>query len=445
MEIEICAVSGYNNVTKNMTAVRIGEEVIILDMGVNIEALVNQESEDNTRILTTHEMIDNGALPDDRVISEWQDKVKAIVLGHCHLDHIAAVRYLAGKYRCPIIGSPYTIEVLKVLLEDEEVRLPNRFVKVELDDTLEISKNIKVELISMSHSTLQCAVIALHTIEGTIVYANDFKIDMKPVIGEKPNIKRLRALGNSKKVLLLIAESMYAHVEGNTPTEYEAKELLGKVLAECDNKKNAIFVTTFSSQIARIKSAIEYAKEIGRKPVIIGRSMAKYIEAAENIKLIKFSRQAEMVKYGGHRRRKLKEIEEHRNRYLVICTGGQGEPGSILDKIIKGDLHFNFKENDVVIFSNSIIPVPTNIARRKSLEQALSQRKIKIYTNVHSSGHARKEDIRLFIDLLKPKYLVPSQGEEFQEDALAKIAEEEGYKTNRIIRVKDGDFFKLVE
>ncbi len=443
MEIELCAVSGYNNVTRNMSAIKIGEEVIIIDMGVNIEALVNQESEDNTRILSVHEMIDNGALPDDRVINEWRDSVKAIILGHCHLDHIAAVKYLAAKYNCPIIGSPYTIEVLKTLLEDDEVKLPNKYIKVELDNTIKISNNIKIELISMSHSTLQCALVTVHTPEGIIVYANDFKFDNSPVLGEKPNYKRLKALGDSKKVLAVIMESMYAHVEGNTPTEEEAKEKLKKVLEECDNKKNAIFITTFSSQLARIKSAIDFAKKIKRKPVIIGRSMAKYIEAAERLKLVNFSKQAEIVKYGGHRNKKLKQIEQDRGKYLVICTGGQGEPGSILDKIIKGNLHFNFNVEDAIIFSNSIIPVPTNIARRKNLELELENRRIKIYKNIHSSGHARSEDSRYFIQLLKPKYLIPSQGEKYQEDALQEIAEEEGIK--EIIRVKDGDFVKLVE
>ncbi len=441
MTIEIYAIGGYNNVGKNMTAIKCGEEIIILDMGVNMEALVSQEAEEgNTKILTSDQLINIGVLPDDRIIKDQKYKVRAIVLGHCHYDHVAAVRYLASKYDCPVIGSPYTIEFLKTMLRDDEITIPNRLVSVELDDQLQVTTNIKIELISMSHSTLQCASIAVHTQEGTIIYANDFKFDEKPVTGEKPNYKRLKELGETKNVKALIIESMYAHVPGTTPSETSAREKLKEALEEADNKKNAIFLTTFSSQIARIKSAIEFAKKHKRKPVIIGRSMAKCIEAAETLGLIKFSEQAEIVKYGSHRRRKLKEIEENRNKYLVICTGGQGEPKSILDKIIKNELHFNFKEEDVLIFSNSVIPVQTNIENRKRLEEALEMRKIKIYKNIHESGHGRADDLRNFIKMTKPKYLLPSQGDKHMEEALAKIAEEEGYNIGKtVIQLHDGE------
>ena len=119
MDIEICAVSGYEEVGKNMTAVRINDEVIILDMGIDVSILAQQESEEgNIRVLSTQQLIDLGAVPDDNKISEWKSKVKAIVLGHCHLDHISSVQFLAAKYKCQIIGSPYTIEVLRESLHD---------------------------------------------------------------------------------------------------------------------------------------------------------------------------------------------------------------------------------------------------------------------------------------------------------------------------------------
>lgn len=444
MEIEICAVGGYENVGKNMTALRIDDEVVILDMGVNMEALVAQEAEEgNSKSLSPEQLINLNVLPDDRIIKNWKNKVKAIVLGHCHYDHVAAVRYLAPEYNCPVIGSPYTIELLKTLLQDDEVKIPNKLIKQELNSIIEISKNIKIELVSMSHSTLQCAVIVIHTPKGAFVYANDFKFDDDPILGEKPNYKRLKEIGEEGTIALVI-ESMYAEYEGKAPTEGEAREKLKEAIEEADKKNNAIFVTTFSSQFARLKSTIEFSHKIKRTPVIIGRSMAKYIEAAEKIKLVNFTKQAELAKYGSQRRRKLKEIEQNRGKYLVICTGGQGEPGSILDKIITTQLHFNFKEGDVIIFSNSVIPVATNIANREKLEKALETRKLKIYRNIHSSGHGRAEDLRYFIELVKPKYLLPSQGDSNMEQALANIAEKEGYKKGETIhQLHDGQKLML--
>src|SRR3989338_3102436 len=120
MDIEICAVSGYEEVGKNMTAVRINDEVIILDMGIDVSILAQQESEEgNIRVLSTQQLIDIGAVPDDNKISDWKPMVKGIVLGHCHLDHISSVQFLAAKYKCPILATAYTLEVLKTTLRDD--------------------------------------------------------------------------------------------------------------------------------------------------------------------------------------------------------------------------------------------------------------------------------------------------------------------------------------
>ena len=291
MEIELCAVGGYTQVGKNMTAVRVDDEVIILDMGIEMSSLTKYESDEGeAKLLSTQQLIDLGAVPDDTKIHDWKNKVKAIVLGHCHLDHIAAVRFLASKYKAPIIGSPYTIEVLKETLIDEDIKLPNKFIKMDLDTKMKISDKVTLELISVTHSTLQCAIIALHTEAGVFMYGNDFKFDEHPVIGSKTNYKRLKELGDSGQVLSLVVESMYADREGHTPSESEAKEMLKKVLLEENNKGKAIFVTMFSSHIARIKSTVECAEKLKRKAVMVGRSMAKYVNAADRLKIVNFKR-----------------------------------------------------------------------------------------------------------------------------------------------------------
>jgi len=445
MDIEFCAVSGYSEVGKNMSAAKIGDEVIIIDMGVSIQALSTYEKEEgSTKVLSVEQLMDIHAIPDDRKIEDWKPFVKAIVLGHAHYDHIVAVQFLAAKYKCPIIATPFTLKVLKSILEDEDVKLPNKIISVEPDGIVKISDAITIEMISISHSTLQCSIVAVHTPGGTIVYGNDFKLDNDPILGSKPNYKRLTELGKEGKSLVLIVECINGLVEGKTPSEKVARELLKEVLLETDTKGKAIFVTTFASNIARIKSVIDFGKKLNRKVVILGRSMLKYNEAAADLKLIDLPKDVEIVGYGAHRRRVLKEIDEHREKYLVVTTGSQGEPGSVLDKILTKQLPFHFKEGDVLVFSCRTIPVPMNIANRDNLENLLRAHKVRIFTNVHASGHGSKEDIRELMLMVKPKHIIPSQGDISSEMSVAKLAEELGYKIGETVHLlSDGQRIKL--
>src|SRR3989344_2389262 len=446
MEIELCAVGGYEQVGKNMTAIRVDDEVVLIDMGVEMSAIAKYESEEGeSRLLSTQQLIDLGAVPDDTKIHDWKNKVKAIVLGHCHLHHIASVRCLAAKYRAPIIGSPYTIEVLKESLIDDDISLPNKFVKMDIDTKMKISDKITIELISVTRSTLQCAIVAVHTPSGIMVYGNDFKFDEHPTVGNKTNYKRLKELGKSGEVISLVVECMYADRPGHTPSESDAKDMLKRVLLEEINKDKAVFVTMFSSHIARIKSTVELSERLKRKVVMLGRSMAKYTHAADKLKLIDYGKKVDMVKYGSHRRKKLSEINDHRDKYLIICTGGQGEPGSILDKIVNKELPFKFEDGDNVIFSCSTIPQPINKANRERLEKLLAANKVTIFKDIHVSGHGFSEDLREFIRMVKPKNLIPSQGEKEKIAALAKIGEEEGLELNKTIHLmKDGQRLRLV-
>ncbi|MDP2946797.1 MAG: MBL fold metallo-hydrolase, partial [Nanoarchaeota archaeon] len=259
MEIEICTVSGYTEVGKNMTAIRIDDEVIICDIGIFLPPIIGYEGEDH-RHLSADQMINLGAIPNDSVIAEWKGKVKAIVLGHCHLDHIAGIQYLAAKYRAPIIGSPFTTEVLKSILRDDDIKLPNKIRILNLNSKIKISKNITIELIEITHSTPQSCMIAIHTPKGIVLYACDFKFDSTPTMGNKADFKKLREIGK-EGVLVLICESLYSMRDMKTPSEKVARELLKEVMLGVDTRGKAVFVTTFASHIARIKSTIEFAKK----------------------------------------------------------------------------------------------------------------------------------------------------------------------------------------
>ena len=199
--IEVFAIGGYSEVGKNMTAIKVDDEIIILDMGLYLPAVLKYE-EGDPRELTTKDLIKIGAIPDDEVLHKYKNQVKAIVLGHCHLDHIGAAPFLARHYDCPVIGTRYTIEVLKKLLEEHEYKLEGRLKPINSGTHLEISENLKIEFINITHSTPQTVLIAIHTKYGIIFYANDFKLDNYPVIGAKPNYDRLKHLAEKENVLL---------------------------------------------------------------------------------------------------------------------------------------------------------------------------------------------------------------------------------------------------
>ena len=225
MAIEVYTLGGYGEVGRNMTAIKIGEEVIICDMGIDIPAIMDIEQDRSE--LTEQDMIKAGVVADDRVISQWRDKVKAIVIGHAHLDHMAGAQFLAAKYNCPIIGTPFTMEVLNVILEDERSTIPNPCKPVKPNGKIKISENITIELINITHSTAQPAIIAIHSPEGIILYANDFKLDDTPTFGEPPNYPRLKQLAK-KGIKLMIMDCLYSPHEGKTDSEAVAKEKIKK-------------------------------------------------------------------------------------------------------------------------------------------------------------------------------------------------------------------------
>ena len=442
--IEVCSVGGYSEVGKNMTALKIDDEVVIFDMGIFLPAIINYEEEGHDRQNLDREgMINLGAIPDDKVINDWKGKVKAILLGHCHLDHIAAIPYLADEYKAPIYGTPFTIEVVKQMLQDERIKIRNSLRVVNVNSKIKISDNIEVEFINMTHSTLQTALIAVHCKYGTILYANDFKFDSTPVLGKKPNIKRLKELGK-ENVILLILDSLYADTERKTPSEKVAREMLKEIMLGTESRDSLVFVTTFASHLARLKSVMDFAKLMNRKVLFLGRSMMKYIKAAEKCKLINFSSQAEIVAYARQIESKLKQVEKgRRDKYVIVATGNQGEPDAVLSKMTDGRLPFRFEPADHVIFSSRVIPDPANVANRKELEAKLKERRVRIFTDIHVSGHASREDHRDMLSIVKPRYLMPAHDGRKKQLFMKELAMEEGYKEDKILLMDDGKRVKL--
>ncbi len=288
MPIEICTLGGYNEIGKNCTAIKVDDEVILCDMGVFLEPYIKLTEDEDIINISTDQMMQVGAIPDISKIADWKKKVKAIIPTHAHLDHIAGIPFLAKKFKkAELLGTPYTIQVIQAILKDEKMSIPNSIKTLSPNSIYQLTKNIKIEFINMTHSTPQTAMLAIHTKYGTILYCNDFKFDSTPTLGKKPNFKRLKELGE-KGILALICDSTYAPLRAKTPSEAVAKEMLKEVMLGTDSTDKAVIVTTFSSHLARLKSIIEFGKKMNRKILLIGRSLSKYVYAGQDIKIIKF-------------------------------------------------------------------------------------------------------------------------------------------------------------
>lgn len=435
--MKIYGIGGFSEVGKNMTVVDLGEDAIIFDCGIFLPPIV--ELEEVERVYTEKRLKAIGAIPSDDILDNLglRKKVRAILPSHAHLDHIGAIPYLAYRYNADIIGTPFTIEVLKTLLDDEKVNLGNRLKAVQPNSFCYIqgkNRKYKVDFINITHSTLQTSMIALHTPEGIVLYANDFKFDNTPILGKKPNYEKLREIAK-EGVKVLIVDSLYSGDERKTASEKVARTLLEDVLLTTDNVGKGLFVTTFSSHIARLKSIVEFGKQLNRKIVFLGRSLNKYVSAANRVNLCPFRNDVEIATFKNQLQKQLQKINKERGKHLVVCTGHQGEPGSIMDRLSKNKLPFNFEHGDHVVYSSSIIPTKATIENRARLDSRLKKKGVRMFNNVHVSGHAGREDLRDFINMINPEHIIPAHGEHAKTYPMVELAQELGYKNKKDVHL----------
>ncbi len=434
--MKIHAVGGYNEVGKNMTAIQLGEgeksDVFLCDAGLYLPPIVElEEKENNNSIYNEKSLRMLKAIPDDTYLDKLglRSKVRSLIVSHAHLDHVGAVPYLAHRYHAPIVATQFTTEVLKSLVRDQNSKIPNRVVSLHPNASFQVkgSKEYKVELINITHSTIQTALVAIHTDEGIVLYANDFKLDNTPVVGQKPNYERIKQLAK-QGVKALIVESLYAADERKTPSEKIARDFLEDVLLTTDNENAGIIVTTFSSHIARLKSIVDFGRKLNRQIVFLGRSLHKYVSASMKINMCPFQKDMRMFTYRNQLNALFKKINKNRKEYMIVCTGHQGEPGSMLERMSRGETTFQFSPKDHVIFSSKTIPAEVNIANKAVVVKRLKNKGVRIFDSVHVSGHASREDLRDFINMIQPENIIPSHGDITKTSSLADLASELGYR-----------------
>jgi len=432
-----------------MTCVRVGKEAVIFDMGIRLDRILLDEEMmfDEAQPVDLQRL---GAIPDDSVLKDLGVKVIAIVIGHAHLDHVGAVPKLAPHYKdAPIYGSPYTIKFIEDQTTEyrrgEKPRrtIPNKLVTLEAGDTVELSNKIRLEFVHTTHSIVDTVFPVLHTDAGALVYAVDYKFDNTPVIGEKPDYKRLRQLAH-EGVAGVIVESTNSLAETKTPSERIARDMLEDFLFGVENDRDGIIVSTFSSHIARVKSIIEFGEKMGREVVLLGRSMDKYQRLAAKTGHLELP---DTVDIAGHRRAVdavLKKVRDNREDYLLVGTGHQGEPNSFLDRLAKREYGYEVEKHDQVIFSANVIPHPVNRANRYNLESRLRMQGARIIEGAHVSGHASKVDHQELLRMLEPEHIFPNHGGLELQAGYVELAAAEGYTLNDNIHLlRNGDHFTI--
>ncbi|WP_299235043.1 ribonuclease J [Natronomonas sp.] len=446
MEIELATIGGYEEVGRQMTAVRAGENVVIFDMGLNLSKVLIHDNVETERMHSL-DLIDMGAIPDDRVMSDIEGDVQAIVPTHGHLDHIGAISKLAHRYDAPIVATPFTIELVKQEIDSEEkFGVQNDLIKMDPGGTMSIGDDCELEFVNVTHSVIDAINPVLHTPEGAVVYGLDKRMDHNPVIGDPIDMDRFGEIGRDG-VLCYIEDCTNAGRKGRTPSESVARAHLKDVIYSLEDYDGGIVATTFSSHIARVKSLVEFADDIGRQPVLLGRSMEKYSGTAERLDYIDLPSDLGMY---GHRKsvdRTFKRImNEGKENYLPVVTGHQGEPRAMLTRMARGETPYELDQGDKVIFSARVIPEPTNEGQRYQAEKLLGMQGARIYDDIHVSGHLSTEGHYRMLETLDPEHVVPAHQDMGGYSPYVELASSQGYRLGEDLHVtQNGNTIQLTE
>ena len=425
-ETLVCALGGLGEVGKNMYVVTHEEELFIIDCGVMFP-------EENLMGI-------DYVLADYTHLKNIQDKIKGLIITHGHEDHIGGIPFLLQNINIPVIYAPNIAgKLIKNKLEERSIAVPKM---VTVNEELNIkTKYFDIEFFTTTHSIPDSFGMAIKTPNGTIVETGDFKFDLTP-IGPVANMGKIARIGTDG-VTLLLSDSTNALVPGFSASESVVDEALAEIFAE--NPHSRIILATFASNIYRLTHIVETCKENNRKIVVFGRSMNTSIEIAMDCGYITdkdiFISSDEANKMNPE-------------NVCLLCTGSQGEPLAALSRIANGnDKNITLMKDDTVIFSSS--PIPGNALSINRIINKLYLKGAKVYTNaseydVHTSGHAKQDELKLLFRLVKPKYFMPMHGEyrmlasHAHLATLCDVPEENTFicKNGDIIALKDGEVYR---
>ena len=417
--LKVIPLGGLEQIGMNMTAFEYRDTIIVVDCGLAFP-------EDDMLGIDM-------CIPDITYLVENKEKVKGFFITHGHEDHIGAIPYVIREVNVPIYATKLTMGLIDHKLEEKGLLEKTKRKVVKFGQTIQTGP-FKVEFIKTNHSIQDAAALAIFTPVGVLVHTGDFKVDYTPVFGDAIDLQRFAELGKHG-VLGLMCDSTNAERPGFTESESTVGVTFNDIFAE--NRDFRIIIATFASNVDRVQQIINTAYKYGRKVVVEGRSMVTIIDIAQKLGYIKIPEKTlisvdDLSKYPD-------------NRTVIITTGSQGESMAALSRMANGThKKIAIKPNDTIIFSSHAIP-----GNEKDVSNIINELYRKganvIFQDVHVSGHACQEEIKLIYSLVKPKYSIPVHGEYKHLKAQERIAKALGYDSDHIKILSSGDVLEFDE
>nr|WP_277419677.1 ribonuclease J [Lactobacillus delbrueckii] len=416
-EVAVFAIGGLHEIGRNMYCVQYQDEIVIMDCGIKFP-------EDDLLGI-------NYVISDYSYLVKNREKIKALVVSHGHEDHIGGIPFLLEKIpEIPVYATPFALALIKSKCEEHGI-LDRTELHEEHEDTVLTFDKLKVTFFRTTHSIPDTLGIAVHTPLGAVVFTGDFKFDLTPVMNQPaPNFQRMAQLGE-EGVLALLSDSTNAEVPQFTKSERFVASSLHNIITGIEGR---IIFATFASNLYRVSTAIQAAIDTGRKVAIFGRSMENgiqnridlgYLDVPEGLIV-----DAEAIN------------SLPPEKVMLLCTGSQGEPLAALSRIANGThRQIKLKPHDTVIFSSN--PIPGNTLSVNQLINKLMEGGANVVhgrvNNVHTSGHGGQEELKLMVELTKPKYMIPVHGEYRMQVVHAHLAQQAGVPAENTFVLKNGE------
>lgn len=416
-EVAVFAIGGLHEIGRNMYCVQYQDEIVIMDCGIKFP-------EDELLGI-------NYVISDYSYLVKNREKIKALVVSHGHEDHIGGIPFLLEKIpEIPVYATPFALALIKSKCEEHGI-LDRTELHEEHEDTVLTFDKLKVTFFRTTHSIPDTLGIAVHTPLGAVVFTGDFKFDLTPVMNQPaPNFQRMAQLGE-EGVLALLSDSTNAEVPQFTKSERFVAGSLHNIITGI---KGRIIFATFASNLYRVSTAIQAAIDTGRKVAIFGRSMENGIQNGIDLGYLDVPEglivDAETIN------------SLPPEKVMILCTGSQGEPLAALSRIANGThRQIKLKPHDTVIFSSN--PIPGNTLSVNQLINKLMEGGANVVhgrvNNVHTSGHGGQEELKLMVELAKPKYMIPVHGEYRMQVVHAHLAQQAGVPAENTFVLKNGE------
>jgi len=419
--LQIIPLGGIGEIGKNMTAIRCGDQIIVIDCGLSFPS--------------TEQLGVDLVIPDISYLIENKDLVQGILLTHGHEDHIGALGFVLKDLNVPVYGTRLTIAFTKGKLSEHKVLDKAKLHTFSATDKFKVGL-FEIEPFRVAHSIPDAVGFAIHTPAGTLVHTGDFKFDQTPIDGQLFDVARLSRIGK-EGVLVLLSDCTNVERSGFVPSERIVGETLDLIFRDAPQR---VIMACFASNVHRVQQAVDMSIKYGRKLALMGRSMERNMEIAQQLGYLKIPEGLRI---------RADEIEDYfPQQVTVVTTGSQGEPMAALSRMATDD-HRKIKilPNDTVILAASAVPGNEDSVW-KTVNRLFRRGANVIYDSiapVHVSGHGYAEELKLMLNLVDPQYVMPVHGEDRMLHRYSKIAQEMGWPEEDIIRAEIGDIIEVSE